>query len=136
MEEFYKQTGGVTLLVIRHNGTSFNYANGTNNMGYSNKWKFILPLMQVGKFYVIPCIVSENKYKASLQPFGVAFELDSEKEARQLSYNHVSDVKNGKWDANKEFKQLVVDCANYQSKFFNVITTNLLTMILKRETTK
>ena len=127
MDDFYKKTGGITLLVIQHLGQNFQYANGnyTASFSYSNKWDPILPLMTKGKFYVIPCIVKENSHKAKLIPFGVAFQMGTKEEAQKISYQHLSDVKSGKWDAEYEFKRLILDCATYQKEFFSSITNNL-----------
>lgn len=127
MDDFYKMTGGITLLVIQHLGQNFCYANSSYCAAYtySNKWDSILPMMTKGKFYVVPCIVKENNHKAKLIPFGVAFEMETKEEAQKISYQHLSDVKLGKWNAEYEFKRLVLDCASYQKQFFSSITNNL-----------
>lgn len=120
MTNFYEKTGGVTLLVIKHRGESFDYVNGSKGNAYfGEKWESIIPLMQKDKFYVIACTEQENRNgKATLIPFGVAFQCENEQHAKKISYEHVSDINTGRWVPEYQLEQLIKDCNTFQVQVF------------------
>lgn len=117
MEDFYKQTGGVTLLVIRHNSNgTFDYVNGSKGNQYFPKWGALLPFMRPQMYYVVFCAVTPSA-KASLMPLGIAFEIEDLAEAKAVSLAHRHEVESGKWDAKEELPRLQADWEIFKFNF-------------------
>ena len=98
MEEFYQKAQGVLALVIRHNGTTFDYVNGYKNNEYFSNWKHLTPMMEAGHFYCIACQVLEGRGKAKLVPIGIADKFENEKEAKDFSFGVKKSIETGTWD--------------------------------------
>lgn len=123
---FYEKTGGVTLLVIRHKGSKFDYVNGFHGNDYFPKWDPFIPFMEQDKFYVIACDVKIKKNsKASLTPIGIVFECENEKQAKAISYEHRAEVENMNWDADLELPKLKEDWAIYKQFHFKRMAENV-----------
>lgn len=113
MDEFYKKAKGLMILVIRHNGTTFDYVNGYKNNQYFASWKPVLPFMEPGGYYSIACLVKENNGRAKLQPFGILNELVDEKAAKDLSFAIKSMVEKGHWKGTEVIAELQQECVNF-----------------------
>ncbi len=117
MEDFYQKTGGITLLVIRHNSNgTFDYVNGSKGNQYFPKWGALLPFMRAQKYYVVFCAVTPSA-KANLTPLGIAFEIETASEAKAVSQAHRNDVESGKWDAKTELPLLQADWEIFKHNF-------------------
>lgn len=115
MQAFYEKTQGVTLLVIKHQGKKFDYANGRADNLYFPSWSAFIPFMDVGKCYVIACTVKEGKHgNAQFYPFGIVHECFDDREARDISKSHMDDVLSGRWDARREYGPLCTDWQRFQ----------------------
>jgi len=115
--DFYEKTGGVTLLVIQHHGSNFSYVNGRRHNNYFSQWQILTPFMKPEKYYVIACLVNHNYVKTSFIPFGIVLELDSEEEAKKVSFEHRKQVENNTWDATKEYIKLKNDWLVFVGNF-------------------
>jgi hypothetical protein len=127
MEEqsFYGQTGGVTLLVIKHKGKTFDYINGYKSCAYFQKWAPLLPFMSVDRCYVVACSVRLTRYgKADLMPFGIAFEC-TEQQAKTVSLQHRYDVEHGTWNAEEEYTKLEKDWKLFKEDFYRQLSANV-----------
>lgn len=134
MRNFYEATGGITLLVIKHHGTSFDYINGAKRQPYYDKWSTLLPFMEEGKVYVVACRVRLTTKAASLYPFGIAFEV-TESEGRALSLEHVAQVESGVWDAVEEYPRLHADCQLFEARVRDRLYTSSLNRRANKEKT-
>lgn len=106
MEEFYEKAKGVIVLVIRHNGSTFDYINGYKNNNYFARWTEIIPVMKVGHFYGVGCTIKDNNGRTSLTPFGVVYEFPNEQAAKEFSFNVKQFVEQGQWDGQIELQFL------------------------------
>jgi hypothetical protein len=131
--EFYSKTGGVTLLVIKHKGTKFDYVNGFKDNLYFSKWNFFKQFMEEGKCYVVACSVVVKDDKVNMTPFGIAFECESEEQAKNISHQHTYDVNKGAWDARKEYEILKQDWDNFLFNYFDKMKTQMQTITNKTE---
>jgi len=124
---FYEKTGGLTILVIKNNGDSFDYIRGSTashrRLAYFPHWDDARQFMYPGKCYAILCKVKLNNSKASLRPLGVLAEL-TEPEAVTVSAQHVRDVENGDWDPT-EYPRFFQICQDFERDFKDKIRAKM-----------
>lgn len=113
MDEFYIRADGVIVLVIRHNGSTFDYINGYKNNNYFAKWADITPLMKPGHFYGIACKVKDHNGKASFTPFGISTEFANEQAAKEFSFELKQIIEKDNWNGELAFEYLKEQCMNY-----------------------
>ena len=131
MTDFYEKTGGITLLVIKHNGDSFDYVNGKKANKYYDKpiWNAIRPLMTEGYFYVLVCFVKPGTH--SLFPIGIAFQIENEEYAKEVSFEHVKSVIDGTWNPEVELIKLKKDIIEFKEKYFELVDKEVEKLKLK-----
>ena len=115
--EYYEQCDGTMLVFIKHNGLTYDYVNGYKGNQYFDVWDKILYLMEEGKYYAVACTVKEVRGKYRAIPFGVAFEIEDEKVAKDFSFDVMRAVTKGQWDGKEALKMLKVDCVKYLNNF-------------------
>ncbi len=116
MEEFYKASNGLTLMVIKHNGDTFDFVNGPKGMTYFKSWNLLRFFMNEGGYYVVFCLVLPSA-KAKFLPIGIAFECADVEEAKEVSFAHRRDVEEGKWKPQEQIIQLMDDWQKYRDDF-------------------
>ena len=121
MDNFYDKCGGLTILVIYHHGKTFDYVNGPKNNPYFSKWKYVLPFMVEDNYYVIPTIITDKGGKNVLIPLGVAYAIDDEQEAKELSFEHVKAVAEGTWNPKEEIRFFTSACHTYRAEFLKMV---------------
>ena len=102
MEAFYEKANGVIVLVIRHNGSTFDYINGYKNNNYFAKWTDIIPIMKMGHFYGVGCTVKEHNGRATFTPFGIVEEFPNEQAAKEFSFKVKQLIEQENWDGATE----------------------------------
>jgi hypothetical protein len=125
---FYELTGGLTLIVIKNNGTTFDYIRSTGyggkNMHYFPHWNDVRQFMHPHKCYIILAKVLLNGRKASLKPIGVLMEC-SESGAREASAEHYREVMTGLWNAEENYAKYFSWCQEYQQEFMQELMRNM-----------
>lgn len=118
--EYFDQCDGCALIFIKYNGSTFDYVNGIKGNRFFECWNKVLYLMEPGKFYAVACEVVLYRGKYRTLPFGVAYQLPNEKEAKQASFDVMREVIGGKWNGREALQILKLDCIKYLNEFLRV----------------
>jgi hypothetical protein len=110
MSEFYNQTGGLALMVIKHHGPYYSYVRKPGELhNYRDSWNVFLPMMRKEMCYIVAS--THQVGRSAMTQIGIVDEMN-EQDARNFNKEYFESVMNGQWDAAEqwpEVKRLILE---------------------------